>query len=212
MTIKERKEREREEMRELILKAAGEIIAAEGIESLSVRKIANRIEYSPAIIYHYFKDKDEIINHQMQRGYQKIINALLEVQVPGDDPEERLRGLTRNYIKVALKMPDEYKAVQLNDSPAILEYTASMFKGASKTKPALKILYQCLKDIYKDKEVDDSSLELTAQIIAASSLGLIAKLIIEKNLEEEQKQKLIEHYIKCIVDNMILGKPMAISK
>ena len=62
MGTNERKEKEREIRRELILNTAQEIISSEGIDNVSIRKIANKIEYSPAIIYYYFKDKDEIIN------------------------------------------------------------------------------------------------------------------------------------------------------
>jgi AcrR family transcriptional regulator len=206
MTIEERKEREKEEMRGLILDTASEIITAEGFDKLSIRKIASRIEYSPAIIYHYFQDKDEIVNHVMKKGYQKIINALSSIQVSADQPEKRLKELTRSYIAVAMQMPDEFQAVQLNKSPAILEYTSSLFEGASLKKPALAILVQCLKDIYKEKNLDDSVIELTAQIIAASTFGLIIRLILEKNIGEEQRQKLIEHYIKVVVDGMVLGK------
>jgi AcrR family transcriptional regulator len=128
MTIEERKEREKEEMRGLILDTASEIIAAEGFDKLSIRKIASRIEYSPAIIYHYFQDKDEIVNHVMKKGYQKIINALSSIQVSADQPEKRLKELTRSYIAVAMQMPDEFQAVQLNKSPAILEYTPPFSK------------------------------------------------------------------------------------
>ena len=208
MASKERKEREREEIRELILNAAKDIITEEGIENLSVRKIAGRIEYSPAIIYHYFKDKDDIVTQQMQRGYQKIINALASVKTSPGHPQERLKELVKNYIAAALKMPDEYMAVQLSSSLSILEYTSFMFEGASAGKPALAILHQCLKDIYKDKGISDSQLELTAQILAASSLGLIVKLLREKDIGEEQQSRLIDHYIKCMVDGMILGKPI----
>jgi AcrR family transcriptional regulator len=59
--IVERKAREKEEMREDILKAARKLMNSEGVENISVRKIAGMIEYSPAIIYHYFKNKEEII-------------------------------------------------------------------------------------------------------------------------------------------------------
>jgi AcrR family transcriptional regulator len=72
MTIEERREREKEEMRELILSAADEIVASEGFDKLSVRKIANKIEDSASIIYHYFTDKDEILHNLMQRGYKKM--------------------------------------------------------------------------------------------------------------------------------------------
>jgi AcrR family transcriptional regulator len=206
MAIKERKEREREGMRELILKSAEEIISAEGIECLSVRKIASKIEYSPSIIYHYFKDKDEIVNHQMQRGYNKILDSLKSVQLSSHNPVERLRELILSYIRTALEMPDEYKAVQLSSSTTILEYTSSMFKGACVKKPAMAILHQCLRDIYKD--IDNNLIELTAQIITASTLGFIIKLITEKNIDEKQRQELIDHYTRCIVDSMILGRPI----
>jgi len=208
MGIKERKERETEQQRELILNAAGKIVAAQGIEKLSIRKIASEIEYSPAIVYHYFKDKDDIVAHLMKRGYQKIIDAVSSVKVSAENPEERLKQSTRNYIHAALQMSEEYKNAQLSTSPAILEYTSSMFKGASLHKPALAVLVQCLNEIFKDKNVDDSAIELTAQIIAASTFGLIIKLIIE-NVDEEQSNRLIDHYIECMLEGMVGGKPFS---
>lgn len=208
MTIEERKEREKEEMRNLIIDSASEIITTEGLENLSIRKIAKQIEYSPAIIYHYFHDKDEIVNHVMKKGYQQIINALSSAEVSAHQPEERLKEMARNYINAALQMPDAFKAVQLNSSPAILEHTATLFKGASGKKTALGLLYQCLKDIYKDNNVDDNFVELTAQVIASATLGLIIKLIIEKDIGEEQRKNLIEHFIKCTVDGMVMQKAL----
>lgn len=210
MGPKERKEREREERRELILSTASDIIATEGIDGLSVRKIANKIEYSPSIIYHYFKDKDDILHQLMKRGYQKILNALASAQDPEDEPEQKFEKLLRNYINVALQMPDEYMTVQLNPSPAVLEHTSSLFKGASTKKPALGILFQCLKDIYKDKNLTDDLVELTAQVIVTNSFGLIIRLIIEKDIiSEEQRTNLIEHFIKLTLNGIVLGKPLS---
>ena len=208
MSIKERKEREKEEMRELILDAANEIITTEGIESISVRKIASRIEYSPTIIYHYFLDKDDIINQVMKRGYQKIVSTLSSVQALSETPEKRLEEQIRRYIDTALLMSDEYKAAHLSTSPAVLEHTSSLFRGASAKKPALGILSQCLKDIFRDRNLDDSLIELTSQIIAAATFGLIIKLIIEKDIGKEQRENLIEHHIRCIVGGMIMGNTL----
>lgn len=206
MGTKERKEREREEMRELILNTANDIISAEGFAGLSIRKIANKIEYSPAIIYHYFKDKDDIVNFLMEKGYKKIIDAISSVPPSQNDPAQKLEDMTRNYINAALSMPDEFKAAQLNTAPGILEFTSSMFEGASLKKPALAILCQCLKEIYQDKNTDDSLVELTAQVIVASTFGLIIRLILEKDIiSGEQKEKLINHYIKLTVDGLIRG-------
>jgi AcrR family transcriptional regulator len=201
---KERKEREREKQRELILEAAGEIFMQEGLEKLSIRKIADKIEYSPAIIYHYFQDKEDIVNHLMASGYRKIMSSLSTVQASADPPEIKLKELMRNYINAALEMPDEYMAVQLNKSPAIQEYTATLFKGASVEKPALTILCQCLKDIYPNSDAEDDTIELTAQVIAASSLGLIVKLILEKDIGEEQRKKLIDHFINWMMRGTVI--------
>lgn len=197
--MESRREREIEEMKELILKTASDIVTEEGYEKLSIRKIANRIEYAPSIIYHYFKDKNEILNIIMERGYKKITTAVDLHVIKNRSPEEKLILMTKNYIKAALDMPDQFIAVQLSPSKEIQKHTSSLFKGASKEKPALASLYQCLKEIYKEEETREEKIELTAQIIAVSTLGLIIKLIVEKDIGEEQKEKLINFYSKDII-------------
>ena len=145
----------------------------------------------------------------MKRGYQKILDGLASAQNTTDDPQEKLRQMTRNYIEVSLQMSDEYKAVQLNSTPGVVAQTASLFKGAAAKKPALKILFQGLKEIYRDRDIDDSVIELTAQIIAASTFGLIIRLIMEQDLiSEEQKTNLIDHFIRITVDGMVLGNTL----
>ena len=186
-------------MKELILSAASDIIASEGFAKLSIRKIAKKIEYSPSIIYHYFNDKEEILNVVMQRGYKKIVSAVSSMKIESSTPEEKLIKMTRNYINVALSMPEEFMAAQLNQSKVALKHTSSLFKGASKEKLALAELYQCLKEIYKDKDVDENTIELTAQMIVVSTLGLIFKIIIEKDIGDEQRDHLISFYSNEIV-------------
>lgn len=203
MSIENRREREKEEMRELILSGANEIVASEGFESLSIRKIANKIEYSPSLIYHYFADKDEIINNLMQRGYMKIVTAISSIDIESGPPEDRLKQMMKNYIEAALKMPDEFMAAHLNKSPQALKHISSLHKGASKEKSALAALYQCIKEINNDKKVDDSKMELIAQIIVVSSIGLIIKLVIEKDIGDEQRQALIECFSEDIVLKMV---------
>lgn len=197
--IESRRQREKKEMKELILQAASDIIGTEGIEQLSIRKIARKIEYSPSIIYHYFKDKEEILNYVMQRGYKKIVTAVSSIDTEGLSPEKVLSKMTKNYIEAALAMPDEFMAAQLGDSIEALNHTSSLFKGASKKKPALSALFNCLKDIYKNEEIDENTIELTSQMITVSTLGLIVKLIVEKNIGDEQRHNLINFFSNEIV-------------
>ena len=61
MGVKERKVRQKTEMRETILSAALKLFSDEGYDNVSMRKISDKIEYSVGTLYLYFKDRDEIV-------------------------------------------------------------------------------------------------------------------------------------------------------
>lgn len=205
MGIQERKEREKDELREIILKAASEIMEEEGVDKLSIRKIAAKIEYSPAIIYHYFKNKEDIINILMKKGYEKILSGLFSLEYLSNKPEERLKEVLKRYILMALSMSDEYKTVMLNASPEVLSHTSVLFKGATSERKALALLCNFVKDLSENKKLEDEAAELTAQIVWAATFGLIIRLITEKDTKEEQKEKLISHHVE-LMTAMIIGK------
>jgi AcrR family transcriptional regulator len=72
MGIKERQERDREAVRRAILDAARELFVTEGFQNVSIRKIAERIEYSPAAIYGYFPSKDDIFFSLAEEGFRLL--------------------------------------------------------------------------------------------------------------------------------------------
>ena len=198
--IQERKEREKNEKRERILQAAKEIMKDEGIENISIRKIADKIEYSPAIVYHYFKDKEEILNQIVMGTYHQMTEDLSSFPSTGS-PEDKLKMRMRKFIERMTTMGDEYKMIMLNESPAILDHTAVLFKGASTDRPALGVLRQSLQAFYhaQDRLIEDDQIEITAQIIWTSMFGLILRIITEK-VEEKQKRRLIDEFLEfCIL-------------
>ncbi len=75
MGVKERHEREREAMTRTILDAARELFVAEGYHNVTIRKLAERIEYSPAAIYSYFPSKDDIFLALAEEGFRILFNA-----------------------------------------------------------------------------------------------------------------------------------------
>jgi AcrR family transcriptional regulator len=192
--VETRRERERESRKALILEVATEIIKEHGIDGLSIRKIATRIEYAPSVIYHYFKDKEEILDHIMQIGYDKIMHAVATAVTKVGSAEEVLKDMTRNYIRAALDMPEEFMSAQLSQSAVALRHTSSMFRGAVREKPALAVLAGCISKLDTSHEMDEDEIELRAQMVAASTLGLILKLISEKDLEHDQKNRLIDFF------------------
>src|SRR3954468_17808265 len=72
MGIKERQERDRKAVRRSILDAARELFVAEGFQNVSIRKIAERIEYSPAALYGYFASKDDIFFALAEEGFRLL--------------------------------------------------------------------------------------------------------------------------------------------
>jgi AcrR family transcriptional regulator len=94
MGIKERQERDREAVRRAILDAARELFVAEGYQNVSIRKIAERIEYSPAAIYGYFPSKDDIFFALAEEGFRLLGDPSADdaAPVPGL-PLARIRAL-----------------------------------------------------------------------------------------------------------------------
>jgi AcrR family transcriptional regulator len=110
MGISERKERKRRDLRKAILEAAGELFVREGIENVSMRKIAEKIEYSPTTIYLYFKDKADLIA-ALVRGYFEEFLARVEsatADLP-KEPLEALKASMRAYIDFGIANPFAYR-------------------------------------------------------------------------------------------------------
>jgi AcrR family transcriptional regulator len=91
MGIKERQDRERTAVRDAILTAARDLFVDEGYGQVSIRKIAERIEYSPAAIYSYFPSKDDIFFALAAEGFQRLDRAT-EAVAGAADPMEELRN------------------------------------------------------------------------------------------------------------------------
>jgi AcrR family transcriptional regulator len=94
--VKERQEREREAVARAILDAARELFVAEGYQNVSIRKIAERIEYSPAAIYGYFPSKDDIFLALAEEGFRLLFVQTEEASA--SDPIDQIRsGFWRLY-------------------------------------------------------------------------------------------------------------------
>ena len=117
MGITERKERERQEMRSLILEAAQQAFIEEGYEKASIRAIADRVEYSPATIYLYFKDKSEIFFEVHELGFERLIQEMMTAVEGIENPIEILRQQGYAYMKFALENPEMYDLMFIQNAP-----------------------------------------------------------------------------------------------
>lgn len=108
MGITERREREREEVRRKILDAARELFAQHGYEHVTMRAVAEAIEYSPTAIYHHFEDKDDLVEALCHEDFARLLGALAE-QPPPSDPVEWIRQLGLAYAAFGLGYPNHYR-------------------------------------------------------------------------------------------------------
>ena len=116
MGITQRKEREKEEMRGLILDAALRLFREKGFDGVSIRNIAEAIEYSPATLYLYYKDKSEIFfAQQYEAGAVKRDHLMSAVSI--EDPWERLVEFGRRYVDFGMKHPDLYDLLFITRAP-----------------------------------------------------------------------------------------------
>ena len=116
MGIAERKEREREEMRKLIIDTATQLFIEKGFDKTSMRNIAEAMEYSPATIYLYFKDKSELFNAIHEIGFKVFFEYLSQVKDIAD-PMDRLDKLGQQYIHFALENPGYYDLMLIMREP-----------------------------------------------------------------------------------------------
>ena len=101
------RQKRQERTRQAILDAARQILADEGPQGFSMRTLADRIDYSPAGLYEYFENKEDIIRALSTQGHQMLRDHLLLVyqDLP---PAEYLTALGLAYIEFALSNPDYY--------------------------------------------------------------------------------------------------------
>ena len=110
MTLQSRRARQRAQLREEILDAAREMLVREGFEHLSLRKVAERIAYSPTAMYLHFDDKRDLVYQICQDTFRRLAQELAPVESEFKDPLARLRAAMRRYIEFGLRHPQHYLA------------------------------------------------------------------------------------------------------
>lgn len=108
MSTKKRRERDKEKMRRRILDAAKELFVKEGFDNVSMRRIAGAIEYSPAAIYRYFRNKREILSVLRDEGFARYVERQKVGLEKYPDPVERLKEGGKGYVQFAISEPDYY--------------------------------------------------------------------------------------------------------
>jgi AcrR family transcriptional regulator len=199
MGIAERKERERGEMRDLILQAAQKLFLENGYEKTSIRGIADAIEYSPATIYLYYKDKNELLLALHVVAFQKMIEEFLIVTTV-KDPFERLVALGQQYIKFALENPELYDLMFIMQAP--MEALACKEEVWDDGKKSFEFLESVIRDCVAAGYVKpDRDVETVSMTIWSYMHGLIT-IYLKKRMDmfgdERQMERMQQSFLLFI--------------
>lgn len=147
MGILERKEKQKTELRQQILEASMELFVQEGFEKVSIRKIAEKIEYSPTTIYLYFKDKNEILYQLNMIGFG--IMAEYNKDLPTiKNPLLRLHKMGENYIRFGMENPHYYDLMFIQQAPmdALEELMCEEWEAGDRAFDALcTVIQECME-------------------------------------------------------------------
>jgi AcrR family transcriptional regulator len=116
MGIQERKEKQKLEIRKLILDASMKLFVEEGFDNVTIRRIAEIIEYSPTTVYLYFKDKDEIFAALHDIGFQKMAEFNRDLDTIRN-PLLRLHKMGENYLQFGMENPEYYSLMFIDSEP-----------------------------------------------------------------------------------------------
>ena len=186
MGPKQRREREKEEVKQMILDAARELFVEHGYEAVSMRKIAEKIEYSPTAIYLHFKDKEALLDELCGSDFRTLAREFIEfAQIR--DPIERMRRSGLAYVDFALAHPQQYRLMFMTPLPP--EHATSAENLASRGKieeDAYAFLRATMAQAIDEKRVrpEYTDPDLLAQMAWAPLHGVLA-LHIARKMEPE---------------------------
>ena len=179
MGTKERQERDRHRIRQAILDAAREMFIAEGYQHVSMRKIAERIEYSPAAIYSYFPRKDDIFFALAAEGFRILADGVTEAVAGVGDPLERLRRGLWAFYQFSKTNPEYFALMFLDRSVPSLSQDFERFEFFQAiTARAAADVQACMDRGLFSRKLDPAAAlhVLWAGVLGAATIGLAQRL------------------------------------
>lgn len=199
MGITERKEREKQEMRQNIIDAAISMFAEEGYDKTSIRRIADKIEYSPATIYLYYKDKDELL-YDVQKVVFEQLFAVFRKEVTATHPFERLQQIAYSYVNFGRINPELYDLMFIIRAPMNVIEEQEAWKNGD---DCFGFLLNCLDECIQQELIRFDNKMLAAISIWGMMHGLVS-LDVRCRLKVMQLQpEDVTEVVKAAVDQYL---------
>jgi len=187
--IRHRKAQEKQELRQAILTAAGTLFLEQGYERFSLRKVAERIGYSPTTIYLYFRDKDDLLFTVVDEGFVQFGQQLAAAAESQEDPWERLIALGRAYVAFGLQHPVYYQLMFMQRTD-FLTHRAS---GESQPRIAsFRVLQQVVQQAIDAGVLRPGDVESMSDVLWAVVHGMVSLAITMPMFDASRIQRTME--------------------
>jgi AcrR family transcriptional regulator len=175
MGVQERRERERSETRDKILDAARELFVTQGYDGVSMRRVAEKIEYSPTAIYVHFANKEELFLELCHSDFHRLAESFVKLaQIP--DPVEKLRQIGRAYIEFGLKNPNHYRMMFMTAHPQLPQGAEECMGKGNPEEDAYEFLRVTVDEAMRSGAFRDdlTDADMIAQTLWAASHGVVS--------------------------------------
>jgi len=196
MSALSRRRKHKEELRRVILDAARDIFVREGYENFSMRKLADRIEYSPGSVYLHFKNKAQLFDCLVEESFERLLETLRDLQNGREckDPAEELKRGLWAYVEFGLQNPNDYRFAFMLRPPVT--------KRPYKVHAAFEALRRMVGRCVGEKRLRAVDVETTAQAVWASVHGITSLLIQRPAFPWVAKKKVIAQVIHSAIDSL----------
>ena len=201
MGPKQRREREKETLRQVILDAARDLFVNEGYENVSMRRIAEKIEYSPTTIYLYFEDKASLLFAICDETFAKLAKKMETIVKEHDDPVEALKRGCRAYVEFGLKNPNHYRVTFINHPQLNVDRDRYLSKDSMGMK-AFGLLSESVRKCVEQNLFRETDVEAISQALWAGGHGITSLLIIKPDYPWVDKDRLIDLVIDVYINGL----------
>ena len=203
MGVKDRRARQKTLLRQQILDAARDLLVRDGYEKLSMRRVAERIDYSPTAIYLHFKDKQELVSSLCEESFARLIREL-ETLDQHADPVARLRHGMERYIAFGLKYPDHYLPTFILPLPGHLDAKRKeeAMSPSSNGMRAFAFLRDCIADGVKARKLRKVDPELAARAVWGGIHGITSLLIVHDAFPWGDRKAVIATAIDTLIEGL----------
>lgn len=194
MGSKERIQRLKEETRTNILDAALQIVKEEGWQALSMRKIADKIEYTAPIIYEYFPNKEGILLELTRHGYIILGKEIKAAKSKYTRSDEQLEAMWIAYWNFAFEHKEFYQLMFGVDM-----ICCEQKKSMPESEYLDDLFFDTIKDLMKAENPEEGAICRKYYTFWSVIHGLISINMVNKGRDEDMNQHILKDALKGII-------------